>query len=266
MHRIAAAILALLLTVSPALAVAAGSLKLDVLGGKGAKPAALVLSEDGKKVAEVAAGDTIELPPGTYRLVLPLVGGKITKDDVRIEEGRTHTVQIANAAIMRVKAKTADGKDPGFGVTVTTTDPPHTKVAEFITGDSMLFAPGQYDVKVDAPPQGYDWHAVALSPGHGAELTLDEVVPAELTVQPVLNKLAIDKETRVVIYKAGTQRQVAASEAGPEHKFKLDPGDYDAYVENHAGTGKPFVMDHSIHLNSGDKVERDVPLDTDGKP
>ena len=70
-------------------------------------------------------------------------------------------------------------------------DAPHAKVASFLTGDKYLFAPSMVDVHVDAPPQGYDWDAVKLAPGHGAVLTMDEVVPAELLVKTELAKNGI---------------------------------------------------------------------------
>ena len=193
--------------------------------------------------------------------MLPIIGGQIVKDGVEIEAGRTHTVLITDVAVLSVDVKDKNGKDPGFGVTVTTTDSPHTKVASFISGDKYLFAPSQVDVHVDAPPQGYDWHALALAPGHGAVLTLGEVVKAELWVQTVMSKLPFDNSTRVVVLRAGTQTKVDESAPGSEHRFKLDPGDYDIYVENHSGKGKPYATMAGIHLESGAKVERTVPLD-----
>ncbi len=167
-----------------------GNLKLDVLGddGAGAKNPAHVIAANGKEAGQVTAGSSIALPPGEYKVVLPIVGGQIVKDGVQIEAGRTHTVMIANVAVLQVGVKDKTGADPGFGVSVTTTDPPHTKVASFISGDKYLFAPSQVDVHVDAPPQGYDWHAVPLAPGHRASLTLNEVLKAELLVQPVMSK------------------------------------------------------------------------------
>jgi hypothetical protein len=117
------------------------------------------------------------------------------------------------------------------------------------------------DVKVDAPPQGYDWHAVTLIPGHHKNLTLDEVQRAELTIQPVLSKLAMDKTSRVVVYRAGTQRQVAVSDPAPEHHIKLEPGTYDIFVENHSGKGRPYSILNGIQLEPGAKVSREVPLD-----
>jgi hypothetical protein len=250
----------------PVMGAQTGSLKLEVSGGAGAKPNGDVYGLNGQQVAEVAPGATIALPPGSYKFVLPIIGGKIVKDDLRIEAGRTRTVLIETAAVLKVAVKNRDGKDPGYGVTVTDTNS-HAKVAEFISGDGgVLLAPQEVDVKVDAPPQGYYWHAVALPPGRAAELTLSEVVPAELVVQPMLSNLAIDKETRVVIYKAGTQRQVAVSVPAPEHRIKLDPGDYDVYVENRAGVGLSYATVGPIHLNAGDKVERKVQMDPANNP
>ncbi len=193
-----------------------GSLKLDVMGddGAGAKNPAHVIAANGKEAGQVIAGSSIALPPGEYKIVLPIIGGKIVKDGVQIEAGRTHTVLIENVAVLQVSVKDKTGTDPGFGVTVTTTDSPHTKVASFISGDKYLFAPSQVDVHVDAPPQGYDWHAVPLAPGHRALLTMDEVVKAELLVQPVMSKISIDNSTRVVILRAGTQTKVAESDPG----------------------------------------------------
>jgi hypothetical protein len=240
-----------------------GNLKLDVLGddGAGAKNPAHVIAANGKEAGQVTAGSSIALAPGEYKVVLPIVGGQIVKDGVQIEAGRTHTVMIANVAVLQVGVKDKTGADPGFGVSVTTTDPPHTKVASFISGDKYLFAPSQVDVHVDAPPQGYDWHAVPLAPGHRASLTLNEVLKADLLVQPVMSKIPIDNSTRVVVLRAGTQTKVAESEPGSEHRFKLEPGNYDVYVENRSGKGKSYATSAGIHLESGAKVERTVPLD-----
>jgi hypothetical protein len=260
---LAAITIALLALVWSAQAAQTGNLKLDVLGenGAGAKNPAHVIAANGKEAGQVTPGSSVALAPGEYKIVLPIIGGQIVKDGVQIEAGRTHTVLIENVAVLEVSVKDKTGADPGFGVSVTTTATPHTKVASFVSGDKYLFAPSEVDVHVDAPPQGYDWHAIQLAPGHRALLTLDEVVKAELLVQPVMSKIPIDNSTRVVILRAGTQTKVAESEPGVEHRFKLDPGDYDAYVENRSGKGKPYATSAGIHLDSGAKVERTVPLD-----
>src|SRR5208337_4841863 len=97
--------------------------------------------------------------------------------------------------------------------------------------------------------------------GQVTVLTLGEVVKAELWVQTVMSKLPFDNSTRVVVLRAGTQTKVDESAPGSEHRFKLDPGDYDIYVENHSGKGKPYATAAGIHLESGAKVEPTVPLD-----
>jgi len=254
---------ALIAVVSIAHAAQTGNLKLDVMGedGAGAKNPAHVIAANGKEAGQVTAGSSVALAPGEYKGGLPIVGGQIVKDGVQIEAGRTHTVMIANVAVLQVSVKDKTGSDPGFSVTVTTSDSPHTKVASFISDDKYLFAPSQVDVHVDAPPQGYDWHAVPLAPGHRALLTLNEVAKAELLVQPMMSKIPIDNSTRVVVLHAGTQTKVAESQPGSEHRFKLDPGNYDVYVENRSGKGKSYATSAGIHLDSGTKVERTVPLD-----
>ena len=119
--RIPLAITLLLVLAAIVGAAETGNLKLDVLGdiGAGAQNAARIIGADGRVAGEVHAGSSIALAPGDYKMVLPLVGGTITKDDIRIEPGRTRTVMIDNAAVMEVNVKDRHGKDPGFGVTVT---------------------------------------------------------------------------------------------------------------------------------------------------
>src|SRR5580700_1335654 len=121
--RLLAAI-ALLAIVSIAHAANTGNLKLDVMGdeGAGAKNPAHLIAANGKEAGQVTAGSSIALAPGEYKLVLPIVGGQIVKDGVQIEAGRTHTVLIENIAVLQVTVKDKTGADPGFGVTVTTTD------------------------------------------------------------------------------------------------------------------------------------------------
>jgi hypothetical protein len=256
-------ILALAIWALAIAAAATGDLKLDVMGdlGAGAKNQAEVVASDGKVVAKVAPGASIALPPGTYHLRLPLVGGTITRDDIAIVAGRTHTVLIQDAAVLSVSVKDKDGHDPGFSVTVDDTNEPHTRLATFLSGEKLLFAPSMVDVRVDAPPQGYDWHAVTLIPGRRKALSLDEVQHAELTIQPELSKFAMDKTSRVIVYRAGTQSQVAVSDPAPEHRIELEPGTYDIFVENHSGKGRPYSMLNGIHLDPGAKVSREVPLD-----
>jgi len=261
--RTSYAVALLLVIVGIVWAAESGNLALDVLGdlGAGAQNAAQVIGRDGKLAGEVRPGSSIALPPGSYKLVLPIVGGKIEKDDVVIEPGRTHTVMLNGPAVMEVHVKDRDGKDPGFGVTVTSSSPPHDKVASFTTGEKFLFAPMEVDVHVDAPPQGYDWSKVALKPGQRARLSLGEVVPAELDVQTMLHGASIDDKTHVIVLRAGTQSRAGDSPPGSPHHFKLDPGDYDVYVENGSGKGHPTASAPGIHLDGGAKVEKTVPMD-----
>ena len=253
----------LLLAVGIARAAETGNIALDVLGdmGAGAQNAAQVIGRDGKVVGEVRAGSSVAVAPGSYKLILPIVGGRIEKDDVVVEPGRTHTVMINGPAVMEVDVKDRNGKDPGFGVTVTSPSPPHEKIATFTTGEKFLFAPMQVDVHVDAPPQGYDWSAVPLKPGQRARLTLGEIVPAEMDVQTMLHGASIDAATHVIVFRAGTQSRVGDSPPGAAHHFKLDPGDYDVYVENGSGKGHATASVPGIHLEGGAKVEKTVPMD-----
>jgi hypothetical protein len=257
------AAIALLTLAAYAQAATTGMLKLDVMGdlGAGAHNSAQVIAKDGNVAGEVSPGATVALKPGDYKLVLPIVGGTITKDDIKVEAGRTHTVIITNVAVLQVSVTDRNGKDPGFGVTVASSTPPHTKILSTISGEKYLFAPMEVNVHCDVPPQGIDWNAVQLKPGERTRLTLGEVVPAELDVKTVLGGQPIDSQTRVVVYRAGTQSQVRQSAPGTPHHFQLDPGDYDVYVENHAGKGHPTATVGGIHLDSGAKVERTVPLD-----
>jgi hypothetical protein len=80
-------------------------------------------------------------------------------------------------------------------------------------------------------------------------------------VKTVLGGQPIDSATRVIVYRAGTQSRVGESAPGTRHHFQLDPGDYDVYVENGSGKGHPTATASGIHLDSGAKVERTVPLD-----
>src|SRR5579863_111413 len=234
-----------------------GRLELQILGdlGSNAKVNAYVLTRDGALVTTVAPGKPVALAPGDYRLMMPIIGGKITKDDIKIEAGRTRTVLIDNVALMGVSVRDSDGRDPGLGVTVTATAPPHQKLATFSSGEVLAFAPGEaVDVKVDAPPQGYYWHGVALNPQRRTILKLDPSDRAELVVQPWWSNLALDKSTRIVVYRAGTQQQVAVSPPAPEHRIELEPGDYDIMVENDSGHGAASKVDKGVHLDPGAKL------------
>src|ERR1700683_1124784 len=109
--QILAALAILMASLVMALAEATGNLKLDVMGdlGAGAVNQAEVIASNGKTIAKVAPGATVALPPGIYKLKLPIIGGAINKDDVAIVAGRTHTVLIENVAVLGVSVKDKDG-------------------------------------------------------------------------------------------------------------------------------------------------------------
>src|SRR5271154_7535279 len=79
-----------------ALGAETGNLKLDVLGddGAGAKNPAHLIAANGKEAGQVTPGSTIALAPGSYKLVLPIIGGQIGQGGGAIEAGGTHTVGI----------------------------------------------------------------------------------------------------------------------------------------------------------------------------
>ena len=78
----------------------------------------------------------------------------------------------------------------------------------------------------------------------------------------MLSKLAMDKTSRVIVYRAGTQSQVAVSDPAPEHRITLEPGDYDVYRrESFRARGVPTRCSMAVHLDPGAKVSREVPLD-----
>ena len=77
----------------------------------------------------------------------------------------------------------------------------------------------------------------------------------------MLQKTPIDDATKVIVLRPGTQSRVAESAPGTPHIFKLDPGDYDVYVENGSGKGRPTATVSGIHIDAGAKVEKTVPMD-----
>src|SRR5262249_52006609 len=87
----------------------------------------------------------------------------------------------------------------------------------------------------------------------------------ELLVRPLLNGRDISTNTEVVIYEAGTQKEVSRSEPGPEHKFELDTGTYDIFVTNPTGKGKSFIQDHAEVKGEG-TTKKDIPLDGEETP
>ena len=84
-------------------------------------------------------------------------------------------------------------------------------------------------------------------------------------MHPLLGGKDVSSTTEVIIYQAGTQKTVARSAPAPEHRFSLDAGAYDIYVQNSTGMGKPFVIDQ-VEIQGEEPVEKNVPLDSAGVP
>jgi len=61
---------------------------------------------------QVIAGATVALGAGEYKLVMPIVGGQIVKDGIRIEAGRTHTVLIEKVASLASALKIRPAPSP----------------------------------------------------------------------------------------------------------------------------------------------------------
>jgi len=258
--------MALVFALSSQLAAAAsGKLKLELpnVQGPPVEPAAAIMTSTGKQIGQVMADGEISLPPGEYELVLPVIGGSIQRGGLQVKAGRTLTVRIDDAAALQISALDVNGHERNFPVTVTDSRAPHHPLAQFKTGGTWLFAPGRVDVAVAAPPQGYFWPGVVLAAGGVAHIALKQQIPAQLRVLTTVAKQPIDGKTRVVIFHHGTQRQVAADGPSSSHQFTLDPGDYDIYVENLSGRGRPYILERGIHLSSGAKVEHQVTLDTE---
>jgi hypothetical protein len=210
-------------------------------------------------IATVKMGAPTNLPPGTYRLELDVLGGKIKRDNVLVKAGRTSTVIINEVAGLHISALDKTGKELGLGVEVY--DPTSgQKLGDFLSGETIFAYPGMVDVKIATPPQGQWYRQVQLKGNSLATLELRERVQGQLRVHPLLGGQDVSTATEVVIYHAGTQKVVARSTPAAEHRFSLDTGAYDIYVQNSTGKGKPFVIDR-VEIQGEEPVEKTVPLD-----
>lgn len=206
----------------------------------------------------------VELPPGTYHLELDVLGGKVSRDKVLVKAGRTSTVMLNEVAGLQVSALDRNGRELGLGVEVYD-GVSGEKLGDFLSGELIFAYPGVVDVKIATPPQGQWWRKVELQTGAQARLELRERVKGGLHVTPLLGGRDVSGATQVIIYEAGTQKEVARSEPGPEHRFALDAGAYDVFVGNPTGTGKPFVLDRA-EVKGEETVEKAMPLDEGSKP
>lgn len=156
------------------------------------------------------------------------------------------------------------GKDLGLGVEIYDSVSGE-KLGDFLSGELIFIYPGVVDVKVATPPQGQWWRKVELQSGAQAELSLRERVRGELHVLPLLNGRDISAVTQVIIYEAGTQKEVSRSEPSREHRFALDAGQYDVFVANPTGKGKPFTIERA-EVKGEETTEKKVPLDEGQRP
>lgn len=209
-------------------------------------------------------GAPVDLPPGTYHLELDVLGGKVSRDKVLVKAGRTSTVVLNEIAGLRVDALDRKGHELGLGVEVYD-NVSGEKLGDFLSGELILAYPGVVDVKVATPPQGQWWRKVELQTGTQARFELRERVQGGLHITPLLGGRDVSAATQVIIYEAGTQKEVARSEPGPDHRFALDAGAYDVFVGNPTGQGKPFVLDRA-EVTGEETLEKDMPLDEGSQP
>ena len=244
-----------------------GTIVVQVLGdsGKQSDTKAQIYAEGSQvPAATVKLGAPVNLPPGSYRLELEVLGGKVSRDHVLVKAGRTSNVIISEVAGLRVSVLDKKGND--LGLTVEIYDSVSgQKLGDFLSGETIFAYPGVVDVKVGVPPQAQWWRKVELHGGGLAALEIKERVQGELRVHPRLAGRDVSADTQVIIYEAGTQKEVARSEPGREHRFALDAGAYDIFVANSTGQGKPFATDQA-EVKGEETVEKDVPLDTDSQP
>jgi hypothetical protein len=243
-----------------------GALVVQALGEAGKQSDAQVqIYTEGSQtpVATTKVGTPVNLPPGTYRVELQVIGGTISRDNTLVKAGRTSTVMINEVAGLQVNVLDKTGQDMGLGVEIYDSVSGE-KLGGSLSGELLFVYPGVVDVKVATPPQGQWWRKVELQSGAHAELNLRERVKGELLVRPLLDGRDVSSVTQVIIYEAGTQKEVTRSEPNREHRFALDAGEYDVFVANPTGTGKPFVLERA-EVKGEEAVEKKVPLDEGGE-
>ncbi len=238
----------------------------DGLGEMGKRSEALVqiyTLDGGEPVATTKIGQAVDLPPATYRVELEVLGGTVTRPEVMTKAGRKSTVIINEVAGLEVDVLDRDGNDLGIGVEVYD-GVSKEKLGATLSGEVLLAYPGVVDIKVATPPQAQWWRQVELRSGGVQHLQIRERVQGQLVVHPLLNGRDVSPKTGVVIYYPGTQKEVARSEPGEQHRFMLDSGSYDIFVANQTGQGQPFVMDRA-EVKGEEVVEKDVLLDGQGQ-
>jgi hypothetical protein len=166
---------------------------------------------------------------------------------------------INEVAGLRINALDKKGKELGLAVEVYD-GATGQKLGDFLSGETILSYPGVVDVKIATPPQAQWVRKLELQSSRLSYFDLRERVKGELRVRPLLDGRDASALTQVIIYEAGTQKEVSRSEPGPEHRFALDAGNYDIFITNPTGKGKPFIMDRA-EVKGEETVEKTVPLD-----
>lgn len=226
-----------------------------------------IYAHDGAKdgadpVATTTIGKSVDLPAGTYRVELEVLGGVVTRPEVMTKAGRKSTVIINEVAGLEVDVLDKDGNDLGLGVEVYD-GVSKEKLGATLSGEVLLAYPGVVDIKVSTPPQAQWWRQVELRSGGVQHLQIRERVQGQLVVHPLINGRDVSQKTGVIIYFPGTQKEAARSEPGEQHRFMLESGPYDIFVANQTGQGQPFVMDRA-EVKGEEVVEKDVALDGQG--
>ena len=233
-------------------------------GNQGDAQAKIYTTDPQTLVSMAPLGKPISLSPGVYRVELDVLGGTISRERVLVKADRTSNVIISEVAELQVNILDKKGQDLGLGVEIYD-GVSKELLGEFLSGERIMAQPGVVDVKVATPPQSRWWRDIELHRGGLQELTLRERVRGQLWVHPLLNGRDVSPVTHVIIYAAGTQKEIARSEPGQEHRFSLDTGSYDVLVTNPTGQGKPFVLERA-EVPDEKTTEKDVRLDADLPP
>jgi hypothetical protein len=244
-----------------------GMIVVEVLGEAGHQSdvsVRLYTKKNATPIATAKIGAVTPVAPGTYRLELDVLGGQVTRNNVLVKAGRTTTVMIGEVAGLQVQALDKKGRELGLAVEVYNSESGE-KLGDFLSGETIVAYPGTVDVKIAIPPQAQWWRKVTLQGSSIARLNLHERVHGELRVHPLLEGKDVSATTYVIIYEAGTQKEVARSDPGSEHHFRLETGKYDIFVQNTIEKGKPFVIDHTEIIGE-EPVEKKVPLDEQSAP
>jgi hypothetical protein len=214
-------------------------------------------------MATTRLGAAVSLPPGTYKIMFDVLGGKVIRENVLVKAGRTSTVIINNLAGLQINVLDKEGKD--LGITVEVYDSVSgQQLGAFLSGETIFAYPGVVDVKINIPPQSQWMRQVELQANGVSRMRFTERVPGQLHVRALLQGKDVSALMQVIISQAGANKEVARSDPGSEHRFTLDPGTYDILVMNPTGMGKPFMQDR-VELKGSDTVEKDVELDA-GSP